>query len=201
MDQTGKDASPKQCPVPSQAQLALAIAIVNFKPANISVIGKQQLGQTKMSVYSCRKTHSELLADHLQQIRLHIKGSRNQSPTSSSDKYFDSVAFWKQAYTKAESTQSKLNDRIYELEQRVETLKLKLKQEDNLCDTPERSKRKGSKDPTVPDSQRKRKKTNNVSSGVGIGSEAELERLSELIIQENSNESSKCHVNEGLGIY
>ncbi|QGA18175.1 hypothetical protein EYB26_005859 [Talaromyces marneffei] len=167
MDQTGKDALKKQCPVPSQAQLALAIAIVNSKPTSISVI------------------------DHLQHICLHIKSTRNHSPssTSSSDKYFDSVAFWKQAYTKAEATQSKLNDRIYELEQRVETLKLKLKQEDNLYDTPERGKRKGSQEPTVPESQRKRKKTNNASAGIGLSSEAELERLTELVIQENSNES------------
>lgn len=133
------------------------------------------------------------ITDHLQQIRLHIKGSRNQSPgpTSSSDKYFDSVAFWKQAYTKAEATQSRLNDRIYELEQRVETLKLKLKQDDNVCDTPERGKRKGSKEPTVPDSHRKRKKTTNVSAGIGSSIEAGLERLSELISQENSTESSE----------
>lgn len=143
------------------------------------------------------------MADHLQQIRLHIKGSRNQSPspTSSGDKYFDSVAFWKQAYTKAEATQSKLNDRIYELEQRVETLKLKLKQEDNNCETPERGKRKGSKEPTVPDSQRKRKKTSIVSSSVGATSEAELERLSELISQESSTESSEYRVSKGLANY
>jgi hypothetical protein len=93
-----------------------------------------------------------------------------------------------------------LNDRIYELEQRVETLKLKLKQEDNACDTPERGKRKESKEPTVPDSQRKRKKTNNVSSGVWANSEAELERLNELISQDNSNDSSKCRVSDGLNI-
>jgi hypothetical protein len=51
MDKTGKEALPKQCPLPSQAQLALAIAVVNSKPANISVIGKQQPGH-RMSVYS-----------------------------------------------------------------------------------------------------------------------------------------------------
>lgn len=78
----------------------------------------------------------------------------------------------------------------------METLKLKLKQEDNVCDTPERGKRKGSKEPTVPDSQRKRKKTNNVSAGIGSSSEAGLERLSELISQENSTESSEYHVSK-----
>ncbi|KAF4996213.1 hypothetical protein F66182_16375, partial [Fusarium sp. NRRL 66182] len=104
--------------------------------------------------------------------------------------YFDSVAFWKQAYTKAEATQSELNDRIYELEQRVQTLKLKLKQEDNDCDTPERDKRKESKEPAAPDSQRKRKKTNNTPK-VGSSSEAELDRLSELICQENLTNSSE----------
>ncbi|EED22014.1 hypothetical protein TSTA_092600 [Talaromyces stipitatus ATCC 10500] len=174
MEQNGKGLMSKQCPVPSQAQLALAIAIVNSKPANISVI------------------------DHLQQIRLHIKASRNHSPpsTNSSDKYFDSVAFWKQAYTKAEATQSVLNDRIYELEQRIETLKLKLKQDDSVCDTPERGKRKGSREPTVPDSQRKRKKTSNVSSGVVTTGEAELEQLNELISQDDSTGASQT----GIGV-
>lgn len=51
MDQTGKDALKKQCPVPSQAQLALAIAIVNSKPTSISVIGEQRPGH-KMSICS-----------------------------------------------------------------------------------------------------------------------------------------------------
>jgi hypothetical protein len=42
-------------------------------------------------------------------------------------KYFESVAFWQQAYERSEAAQSKLLDRIYDLEQRNETLLAKSK--------------------------------------------------------------------------
>ncbi|OKL61530.1 hypothetical protein UA08_03518 [Talaromyces atroroseus] len=157
----------KQGSLSSQAQLALAIAIVNSKPARTSVV------------------------DHIQQIRLHIKQPRNHSPnpTSASDKYFDSVAFWKQAYTKAEDAQSKLNDRVYELEQRIETLKLKLKQDDGVYNAPESGKRKESKEPSITESQRKRQKANHTISSTLADSGIELVGLSDLITQQGASEA------------
>jgi predicted nucleic acid-binding Zn-ribbon protein len=72
------------------------------------------------------------------------------------DRHFDSVAFWKDAYEKAEDAQSKLNDRIYDLEQRIESLKLKQDRKD--VDELEKSaeKRKANSDCSV---AKKRQKT------------------------------------------
>jgi hypothetical protein len=102
------------------------------------------------------------------------------------------VAFWKQAYTKAEDAQSKLNDRIYELEQRIETMKLKLKPDDIVCNTPEHGKRKGSKEPDVPGSQRKRQRTNHITPPTTADSGIELRALNDLISQQGSSEASRC---------
>ena len=50
----------------------------------------------------------------------------------SPEKFFDSVSFWKQAYEKSEAEQSKLQDRIFELEQRNQELAEKLRLRDNV---------------------------------------------------------------------
>ncbi|OOO05393.1 hypothetical protein OAory_01069090 [Aspergillus oryzae] len=79
--------------MPSPAQLALAIAIVKQKPADLSV----------------RDTRDA-----------------DKSYTQDKDRFFDSVSFWQQAYEKSEAEQSKLLDRIYDLERHNEALSAKL---------------------------------------------------------------------------
>lgn len=82
------------------------------------------------------------------------------------------MAFWKNAYTKAEDEQSKLNNRIYELEQRVESLKGKLKD-----GSPERGKREGNKDFALSEPRGKRQR---------------LEQLDDTISRLRSEESGQC---------
>ncbi|KAL4930829.1 uncharacterized protein BDV17DRAFT_289263 [Aspergillus undulatus] len=93
---------------PSPAQFALALAIVKSKPA-----GRD-------------------LKEYILQIRASITASKSAEISHSPDKFFDSVAFWKQAYEKSEAEQSKLHDRIFELEQRNEELKTKLHLQEDL---------------------------------------------------------------------
>ncbi|PYH43862.1 uncharacterized protein BP01DRAFT_344147 [Aspergillus saccharolyticus JOP 1030-1] len=88
--------------IPSPPQLALALAIVKQKP----------LGTT--------------MRDYFVQIRQFIKPVTATDRSASRDQFFDSVAFWQQAYERSEAEQSKLLDRIYELEQHNEVLSTKL---------------------------------------------------------------------------
>ncbi|KAH8696186.1 hypothetical protein BGW36DRAFT_397804 [Talaromyces proteolyticus] len=146
------------CLRPSQAQLALAIAIVNSKPAAIPVL------------------------DHINQIRFHVKQSTAQPLSLDAYKYFDSVAHWRQAYYKAEDEQSKLSNRVFELEQRVESLKLKLK-DDDIKLTPESGKRKDGCDSGASGPRKKRQK-----NGPEIG--VELESLDDIMSHMSSKEGS-----------
>ncbi|PYI16319.1 hypothetical protein BO99DRAFT_405198 [Aspergillus violaceofuscus CBS 115571] len=88
--------------IPSPSQLALALAIVKQKP----------LGTT--------------MKDYFTRIRQFIKAVTPTDRPTSRDQFFDSVAFWQKAYETSEAEQSKLLDRIYELEQRNEVLTTKL---------------------------------------------------------------------------
>ncbi|WEW61063.1 hypothetical protein PRK78_006552 [Emydomyces testavorans] len=89
------------CP-PSQAQLALALAIVKSKPAHVSI------------------------KDFILGVRNHVKsGRRKQVEAVQDDRHLDSAAFWREAYEKSEAAQSRLLDKIYELEQRNEAAALK----------------------------------------------------------------------------
>jgi hypothetical protein len=97
------------------------------------------------------------------------------------------VTFWKNAYTKAEDEQSKLNNRIYELEQRVESLKGKLK-DASVGPTPERGKREASKDSSPLGSRVKRQKTSAAPVVIGIG----LEQLDDAISRLRSEEACQC---------
>lgn len=57
-------------------------------------------------------------------MRQFIKTKDSTHP-SQNDRFFDSVAFWQAAHEKSEAEQTKLLDRIYELEQRNEILAAK----------------------------------------------------------------------------
>ncbi|KAE8350573.1 hypothetical protein BDV28DRAFT_150815 [Aspergillus coremiiformis] len=95
--------------IPFPAQLALAIAIVKQKPADLNA------------------------REYILQIRKYIKDTKDadKSYTQDKDKFFDSVSFWQQAYEKSEAEQSKLLDRIYDLERRNEALTAKLQARDS----------------------------------------------------------------------
>ncbi|KAK2797689.1 hypothetical protein FQN50_009113 [Emmonsiellopsis sp. PD_5] len=122
------------CP-PSQTQLALALTIVKSKPANIP------------------------LKDHILQIRQHIHNGGNRHSNTTEDKHLDSITFWREAYEKSESAQSKLQDRIYELEQRNEALALR-GEEKNSAGANLTTKRKSDGDlPTTASRSQKRSKT------------------------------------------
>ncbi|KAK2804232.1 hypothetical protein FQN51_002321 [Onygenales sp. PD_10] len=128
------DRSSRFCP-PSQTQLALALAIVKSKPPNVA------------------------LKDHILQTRQHIHNGGNQHSNTTEDKHLDSITFWREAYEKSESAQSKLQDRIYELEQRNEALTLRGEGKNSAGTNPS-TKRKSDGDlPTTVSRSQKRSKT------------------------------------------
>ncbi|BCR88708.1 uncharacterized protein ACHE_41272S [Aspergillus chevalieri] len=137
--------------LPSPAQLALAMAIVKHKPADLSI------------------------RDYILQIRSYIMTAKDPdfNPVSSQPgKFFDSVSFWQQAYEQSEAEQSKLLDRIFELEQRNTALLAKTQKGDvgKEEQLPESSKRKANpKNADATATARKRAKTQMPSQG-GIGS-------------------------------
>ncbi|RAK99455.1 uncharacterized protein BO80DRAFT_426446 [Aspergillus ibericus CBS 121593] len=108
----------ERAPIPSPAQLALAMAIVKLKPVGLDV------------------------KEHLLQIRRHIKSTPLTDRFFTHDKYLDSVSFWEQAYERSEAEQSKLLERIFELEQRNESLLARL-QGTGVTGEEETLKRKG----------------------------------------------------------
>ncbi|OJD17887.1 hypothetical protein AJ78_02059 [Emergomyces pasteurianus Ep9510] len=89
------------CSTPSQPQLALALAIVKSKPSDTTI------------------------KDHILEVRRHIYNGKICHIPELPTKHLDSITFWREAYEKSESAQSKLLDKIYELEQRNAALLLK----------------------------------------------------------------------------
>ena len=147
--------------IPSPAQLALAMAIVKQKPADADIKG-----------WSCPivfpiHSMSNTVPEYILQIRSHIAHAKDPHPVSLQSKFFDSVSFWQQAYEKSEAEQSKLLDRIYELEQRNTTLLAK-SQIGNVADDEksfESSKRKANPKNVGPATARKRAKTQGPGQG------------------------------------
>jgi hypothetical protein len=76
--------------LPSAAQIALALIVLKSRPDGMS------------------------LEDYFGQLRQRIL-PRSTPPEN--HEHLDSIAFWKQAYEESEAAQTKLLDRIYELEQ------------------------------------------------------------------------------------
>ncbi|PYI09000.1 hypothetical protein BO78DRAFT_55504 [Aspergillus sclerotiicarbonarius CBS 121057] len=146
----------KKPPMPSPAQLALAMAIVKLKPVGLDI------------------------KEHLLQIRRHIKPTHLTDRFFTHDKYLDSVSFWEQAYERSEAEQSKLLERIFELEQRNESLLARL-QNTGVTREEETLKRKITAKSAASENNapmRKRAKTqqtnpskfaNSISTGLGGG--------------------------------
>lgn len=127
---------------------------------------------------------SNIVPDYILQIRSHIAHARDPHPVSLQNKFFDSVSFWQQAYEKSEAEQSKLLDRIYELEQRNTALLAK-SQIGNVAEDekqPESSKRKISPKNAGTATARKRAKTQgpgqgSVLSNIQVGSDGILDMI------------------------
>ncbi|KAJ6005933.1 hypothetical protein N7451_003877 [Penicillium sp. IBT 35674x] len=93
---------------PNKTLLAFAIAIVKQKPPDKDV------------------------RDYILGIRHFI---RHGLRVESSDKFFDSVAFWQKAYRESEAEQAKLLNKVFELEQRTQGLLSKIKETQNAGNT------------------------------------------------------------------
>lgn len=109
-------------------------------------------------------------------MRAFIKDRRaSNQPTPRDDaRFFDSVAFWQQAYEKSEAEQSRLLDRIYELESRNEALAEKLRVHSGV--EGDAAKRKGGPGPGPGPGARKRAKTQ-VGNGSGPCNGAAVDRV------------------------
>lgn len=79
----------------------------------------------------CTNQANQVL-DYVLQIRKNIKNAESCGRDYLEDRFFDSVSFWQHAYKKSEAEQSRLMDRIYELEQRNEVLITKLQSQNSL---------------------------------------------------------------------
>ncbi|KAJ5347608.1 hypothetical protein MYU51_003677 [Penicillium brevicompactum] len=106
-------------PAPSKLQLALALTLVKHKPPERD------------------------LKDYILEVRHFIKYSKDQGHGGSMDKFFDSVSFWQQAYEQSEAKQSKLQDQVHELQQKIDDLVWKLRVQDTGgLETTQANKRK-----------------------------------------------------------
>ncbi|KAJ5496720.1 hypothetical protein N7463_008707 [Penicillium fimorum] len=124
---------------PTKLQLALALAVVNGKPP------------------------AQGVKEYILQIRQFIRETKDLGQVGATDKFFDSVSFWQQAYERSEAGQSKLQDQVHELNQRIEgfLVKLRVKATANQNETLPANKRKasaGGKNANSPNVARKRTK-------------------------------------------
>ncbi|KAJ9491751.1 hypothetical protein VN97_g1489 [Penicillium thymicola] len=87
---------------PTKLQLALALAVLKGKPPGQSV------------------------KEYILQVRQFIKKTKDLDQPAMTDKFFDSVSFWQQAYERSEAGQRKLQDQVHELNQRIEGLLAKM---------------------------------------------------------------------------
>lgn len=80
--------------------------------------------------------------EYISQIRGFIKTTQ-QKDTPVNDKFFDSVRFWQKAYEESQAEQTKLLDKIFELEQRNQSLLAKTRENSgNENKSPASKKRK-----------------------------------------------------------
>ncbi|KAJ5817658.1 hypothetical protein N7447_007666 [Penicillium robsamsonii] len=105
---------------PTKLQLALALAVVKGKPPGQGV------------------------KEYILQVRQFIRETKDLGQVGATDKFFDSVSFWQQAYERSEAGQSKLQDQVHELNQRIEGLlaNLRVKVTANENETLPANKRK-----------------------------------------------------------
>lgn len=124
--------------------------------------------------------------DYILGVRECIKAAKDSAFTTQ-DKFFDSVAFWQNAYKESEAEQTKLLNTIHELEQRNQGLQARLRGEssDFLADTT-LNKRKASDKSGNADRHEPAKNRNRQP---GAGPEAKKSRPS---TAQNENYCERC---------
>ncbi|EZF35261.1 hypothetical protein GTR04_2876 [Trichophyton interdigitale] len=132
------DLANRSCPL--QFQIALALSVVKSKPQDTSI------------------------RDHILNLRNHIAAGKRRRPEPAClESHLDSTKFWREAYEKSEAAQSKLLDRIYELEQRNEARLLRDKWDASIT-AQEQSVARSKPKPLSSARPKKRAKTVNVES-------------------------------------
>ncbi|EEQ32285.1 conserved hypothetical protein [Microsporum canis CBS 113480] len=119
-----------------QFQLALALAIVQSKPPDMSI------------------------REYALKLRDYIIVGKRAPETTFMETHLDSTAFWREAYEKSEAAQSELLDKIYELEQRNEARLLRDKWDKSFDPTSPEQSRASAKSKCLPANRpKKRAKT------------------------------------------
>lgn len=72
------------------------------------------------------------------ELRRHVN---DEMQVASPERFFDSVAFWQNAYQQSEAEQAKLHNTIFELQQRIQSFNSKIK-DNRMSDGSPLSKRK-----------------------------------------------------------
>lgn len=135
--------------LPSPAQIALALIILNSKPSQLSLQGQWVELDPRM-------TANFIGVDYLDQLDSYVQLGRRDKPAEV-DAHLDGITFWKRAYEKSESTQVRLLDRIHELENHHDMQELGKKGAE-VADLPVTTKRKRGNEPaTKANSQSKRR--------------------------------------------
>ncbi|KAI1914062.1 hypothetical protein LOZ65_005691 [Ophidiomyces ophidiicola] len=104
------------------------------------------------------------MCNYILDVRRHIHAGQRNIADVTEDRYLDSAAFWREAYEKSEAYQSRLLDKVYELEQRTEAVAFKARADVEHGAMP--SKRKAICDvfPTAPLSSKRSKTAGAISS-------------------------------------
>lgn len=105
-------------------------------------------------------------------MRQHIRSTQENHHSYPQEKFFDSVSFWQKAYEKSEAEQSKLLDRIFELERRNEALTAKLQAQEadvGKDEGPSKRKTPSGKNPVGARKRTKTQVNTGASGGLTIG--------------------------------
>lgn len=102
---------------PPKLYLAFALAIVKQNPIDRPVKGTSSSPRSVVPLTTRNRILTPILPDYILQIRGLIKGVK-ASHVVIDDKFFDSTRFWQSAFEESQAEQTKLLDKVFELEQR-----------------------------------------------------------------------------------
>lgn len=106
---------------PPKLHLAFALAIVKQTPIDRPVKGTSSRPRSMVPPTTRNRILTPILPDYILQIRGLIKGNK-ECDVVVDDKFFDSTRFWQSAFEKSQAEQTKLLDKVFELEQRNQAL-------------------------------------------------------------------------------
>lgn len=109
---------------PPKLHFAVALAIVKKKPTDRPVKGTFSKPRCLPQPIIQSQILTWMFPDYILQIRGLIKNIKECNVVFD-DKFFDSTRFWQSAFEKSQAEQTKLMDKIYELEQRNQALLVK----------------------------------------------------------------------------